>query len=610
MSYKLYIKDSAETWQLLDMGNEKPAMNYQVNNITELKDMQTDYSQALVLPYSPNNCRHFGFSNEFDIDSSVPYMKFECRLFYRESVIAGKGSYLYVDRMSDSGFHTQILSGNVDLFETLKLRKMSEIDLGNYQLGTNNFGYQTGDYVIARANFIQSERDWSSSVLDKAMPFVFLKNAIEKLLLFNGYTLVTNLLNSDWANHAISTCSRIPGLNSFVPLHSFATGSSPNTIPNAGFMKWNTIIINGFGTLFLGQNSESLVWNAGINGTGRTRLKVIIWNAGTTINIKIQNSKTIYFDQTVTSSFPSQEFIYYNTIDLFAEDPIQVTIFIFYTSPAAMQVEFETDQISATEVRSGCHLPISKNLGFDTQYDFFKMFVQLYGMTVIVDNDAKKVYCFTSKKLIDNKQIAIDWSSKLHIAEFEHRHSLEGYAKVNFINFEKYQDDFATIEDRGYFEIADERLSPEKTLFTIGIESGENYSQKFLLAPLTVAKIPLWKREFDEETQTPLFRFEAGKPHIVEITQASSTYYATHVSIQEFISMYYSDFVQMLNGCKVIERSFNLSEEDIELYKSFQNNMPGMFIPVYISHFGRFFYINKIKNFVSGKLTKCELIKL
>jgi hypothetical protein len=34
------------------------------------------------------------------------------------------------------------------------------------------------------------------------------------------------------------------------------------------------------------------------------------------------------------------------------------------------------------------------------------------------------------------------------------------------------------------------------------------------------------------------------------------------------------------------------------------------FIPVYLEKYGSYFYVNKIKNFVAGKLTKVELIRL
>jgi len=47
---------------------------------------------------------------------------------------------------------------------------------------------------------------------------------------------------------------------------------------------------------------------------------------------------------------------------------------------------------------------------------------------------------------------------------------------------------------------------------------------------------------------------------------------------------------------------FNLNEEDIANFKQV--------IPVFIRKYGAFFYVNKIKNYISGKTTQVELIRL
>jgi len=140
-NYRLYIQDISGIWHIADMGDDKPAMNYQVNNIAELKDRQCDYSQNLKLPPTPINCGIFGYSDQLDVITSVPYRKLNCRLFCNESVIAGIGSYLILDKVIDS-FEVQILSGNVDLFETLKSKTMNDLDLGFWQIGTGDFGLQ------------------------------------------------------------------------------------------------------------------------------------------------------------------------------------------------------------------------------------------------------------------------------------------------------------------------------------------------------------------------------------------------------------------------------------------------------------------------------------
>jgi len=66
----------------------------------------------------------------------------------------------------------------------------------------------------------------------------------------------------------------------------------------------------------------------------------------------------------------------------------------------------------------------------------------------------------------------------------------------------------------------------------------------------------------------------------------------------------------MLVNAKLADAEFLLTEQDIEDYKAIKDEVPGVFIPVYLKSAGAYFYINKIKNFVSGRPTKCELVRL
>ncbi len=76
-----------------------------------------------------------------------------------------------------------------------------------------------------------------------------------------------------------------------------------------------------------------------------------------------------------------------------------------------------------------------------------------------------------------------------------------------------------------------------------------------------------------------------------------------HQSAQKYVDEYYKYLSDnMLKEYKIIECWVYLTPRDIENF----NPM----VPVWIDAFGGYFYVNKIKNFVSGKLTKCELVRL
>jgi len=63
-----------------------------------------------------------------------------------------------------------------------------------------------------------------------------------------------------------------------------------------------------------------------------------------------------------------------------------------------------------------------------------------------------------------------------------------------------------------------------------------------------------------------------------------------------------ADVNHLLVNARVLEAEFNLTEWDIEQLD--------LFNPVYIQKYRAWFYISKISNFVAGKLTKVELIKI
>jgi hypothetical protein len=130
--YELHIQGT-DGWKQADLGGEIPVMNYQVNDIAELKDRQAEYSQALKLPKTPNNVRIFEHAGCFDIVTGFPYRRHNCRIYCDERTVAGDGSLLLLQKVSDT-FECQIISGNANFFETLQNTKMSGLDLGTYRI--------------------------------------------------------------------------------------------------------------------------------------------------------------------------------------------------------------------------------------------------------------------------------------------------------------------------------------------------------------------------------------------------------------------------------------------------------------------------------------------
>jgi len=587
--YQLYVEDLNGIWKIADMGDDKPAMNYQANNIAELKDRQANYSQALKLPPTKKNCLIFGMSEQFDVVTVFPYQKHNCRLFSNDTVLAGEGSFLVLDKVTDF-FETQILSGTADFFELMANQKISEINLGYFQRAahTNGSGYSDTKYVYANATFITGGSSVVDNSLLHAYPFIWFRRVIENLMP-TGFTLNTNLTNSDWNTKAISICSLDTDMSSFTP---YSGQASQNGSTSTGYVKYN---VTSAGS----QNNLSSYLN------GTTSILKYKASFGCTFRLDVDNEPNPYTLTIRASKFPAgggAEIILVNNYVLSPGDQFAQILALNYGDELQLTIK-TNNSVSITGnvgivIWSGTDgygdIDIARNIGFDTKLDLFKSFVQLYGLTVLVDNKSKQVYALSMKNLYANKVNAIDWSDKIQAGDPETSFILSGYAQNNYISFEADANGYI---DKGNFTIQNDILDKWKDLFSIKFESGIDYLQ--------IANIPL-----EEKDSEGVVSFKGGKPHIVDIMTASGQKYARHSTVQSFVDSFYPELAAMLDNFKINEEFLSLKDEDVKRYNSIINGVPQMFIPVYVQKYGAYFYVNKIVNYISGELTKCQLIKL
>ncbi|MEI8087089.1 MAG: hypothetical protein WCG93_12845 [Paludibacter sp.] len=584
-------------WSLADLGNDKPAMNYQANNIAELKDRQANYSQALKLPMTKNNCLIFGHSETFDVLTSIPYKKFECRLFSNESVLAGTGSVLIIDKCT-TDFEVAILSGNVDFFELLSNKSMADLDLGTYILGSQTVlnNYSNVNYCIPVATFLAGGTGQINTAAYHCYPFAYLKNAIEKIITSNGYTLITNLLDADWNKKAINVCSLNPNSDS---LNSFEAYAGGNSSAGAGVGEYIVFNINPTGNGLLTAFNESGVkgmrWTSPIDCSIKIAFGVTTPTPLAASDLVIKNNTNVILNLTALNGSINQ------VINVSKGDILEITAWKRPNSsnPARSSYTFRLSEMITETVPTLGKLYISPNLGFDTQFDFFKMFVQVFGLTLSVDNVNKVVRAYTMQKLYDNKVIAKDWSKKLNDVPSDMYFTFGGYAQKNLIKFDDNSADNVT--DSGSFAISNETIEKSKDLFSIKLESGLDR----ILNSHSIANIPL-----EEIDSSNVISFKGGKPHIVNTSSSPITINGTaynlnianHSNSQSFIDSFYTGLVTMLGAAKYTEDFFYLTDKDIEDFNQF--------VPVYVQKYGHYFYVNKIVNYVSGELTKCQLIKL
>ncbi len=610
--YKLYIKDLSNVWKLADLGENKPAMNYQSNDINELKDRKANYSQELQLPFTPVNCAIFGYVNDDDITSNIPYTKLECRLFCGDSLISGKGSFIVLRGVTNK-FNAQILSGTADFFETISKLSPAELDLGIIQLGIEamhpqEFAYYDY-YLYAFLCPYQGGQDNIYLKAEDAIPMVRLKKVVDKICSNLGYTLETNLSDAIFNKYAITISDR-----KALPNELFnAESSGTYNLAYENQLNFN-VVESGMGNLTKffenigGSDFGSLTYKS--TQDAKIKLEITVGSASAPVRLAVNGPGYNYTTQLSNHNI-SQELTLNAgneiTISIGNEQPIPASTIVTYN------ITFEYEAAGDIIQYPGL-LDIARNIRFNSQLEIFKAFVNLFGMIVDVDNNTKKVYAYTTQKLYDNKASAIDWSDKLDVREKNKSFHLTGYAQNNIIQFETNQ--VENITKSGSFPVNDLTLEKTKVLSTIGFESGNDIVVYDIYDnPISCATVPAFQLNNDS-----VFKFKGCKPHIIEILgdfidvpiyegsggSPVTTYQynqTKHVDLQHQIDTFYGSLINgMLTDTLTIERKFKLSAEDIEDFNQF--------FPVYIANYGRYFYVNKIKNFMEKKLTNCELIKL
>lgn len=576
MKYKLLIQNASGAWVGLDM-NESPAMNYQINNLAELKDRQMSYSQNIKLPITPDNCRALGFVDIFEVDTSIPYEPRPCRLLCDGVNIGGSGSILFVDKVTLLNIECQIVSGTTDLLEKLENLDLWDIDYDTVWSGAN---VGTADlsarwqYLLTTVdkgaqliptqtvfNIFGTGSDGRSKVdmryLFPAVPF---RRTVEHILNKQGYSLVTDL--DDFPQHANDYITpakaevSLPFVENFNGLCSGAVSYPLSSRPYAVNMYYNYIgddtgkvsYSGGFspefpyddsnlgnavlkqGCVFTADAPTKLSVDMSIDAiTASQRLRVRGWVA---IAYTTINGTDISQEPRVQSLYVSPRggaAATFEDIELSRGEKLMCGFIVYLNTPNSISdvklvsdIEFKPSATSDQDIAYGDTINVLSSLGFKNQSEFLKTFLQAYGLTMDIDHTTKTVYAYTMNTLYKRRDAGdfYDWTRKL-IIENENGFGFRlSYAQNNYIKLQDNTDD--DVQDRGNIPVADKTLESTKDLFTLPFEAGRNLTGK--ISPsltITVANLPIYKTEIPEVEEGQPFditrTYAGGKAHIVTV---------------------------------------------------------------------------------------------
>lgn len=665
MNYELLMKGiDGEVWSL-DLPLDAPAMNYQINNLAELKDRNASYSQRISLPRTTHNEQAFQFSFVVGSDSGVPYMKFPCQLFYEGALISPAGAVLNIVDVSDTSIGVQILGATVDLFDTLNNTDAKDPGDGMFLLKWYTDTMGSSDRYLSGPGEVKILYFWLYATLQKnpnfppfAMEAIRQVGELDKFYPhLNWYDLVTWIF--DRAGYSLETdVDPVDRAEMFLPCTYPVLADNPKA-PTASGTGWirNFTVGTPAGVIWKGSPgvtlSDPVAGRLNIGSGSGTFNWMTLWDTTITFRFSwsnisaIKNSsvavKVTHYKNDGTSAVVLTRSWSTGSsgsasvdIQMEAGEHILVsgTLAVVTNPGSSFDMRFPVS-ITAPPVpetspgdkpQPGLTYDLLASTGFKSLGDIVKAFVQLFGLTVDVNPVTKVARAYSIREFYNRRSSSgKNWSDKLIKGkDTKLTFQLSSYAQSNEIKLEDNKDNNVT--DSYKFSIPDVNLQPTKLLFQIGFLAGLNqklYDADITSKTHTLANYPIWtvnrgRMENGEMTETTWEYNVLSKPMVVHINGSDymrpkvrvgytitqvRLYTAYFKNLNYYVPKYYDKLINnILKRPKILQVQILLDSLDIQSLD--------LFNPIWLEEHGFWFYVSKINNFQAGKIPKVDLIRM
>jgi hypothetical protein len=631
---EVYINDQLVD---LDEGKSPIRLTYAVNDLAELKDRQAYSTNSFKLPLTQNNLSICGFPLDAPIIGLQPYRKNTGKVVQGGVEILVNGIAL-ITGASDS-IQVQILSGLKGFFDTIADKKLSELDLSAYdhvwdlatvagsQLNTDGFIYPVIDYgglsVTDRRADVRQLR-----------PATFRKTIIEQIAIDAGYSI-----SGSYTAYQKYIDSLVPFTNDKFS-HSKDYADNLATYNTSARKTIDQQITSGDRNQIIvfqddATTDPSGAWSgseftAQVTGNYAVQLNydltmVRVVFGGSTPDLYVSIQKLIggtWVDQagnltTCTNAIAvPQDFNGQSVsvnISLLAGEKLRVNSLQgpsnnrqFDTMKAGASISFNPiveDVIYKSDVQLAATLPDV------TQKNFFKDFLQQFGLTVIPDNYRKSLLLINMEDVYANKPNAEDITDKLFNSVDDVTFALDGYG-IN--NYAKYKEDDNVLAGlgNGVMTLDNLTLNAEVTIIESIFAASQSVIKMGGVSVTEIKKIEdiAVNSDFKVKTQPRILLNGLLSTRFIffdnvafqEVFQISLPKF-DGLSYVDLLSENYPEFQRMLYRPYIVEKQILLSEVDIA-------NIDWR-IPVYDKNTASYYYKNQI-TYQQGQVSTISLIRM
>lgn len=632
------------------------ALTKQINDIAEIQKRNADFTNRITAERTPTNNAIAEMLNLPGNTSTRPYKYGRAKIISNGITIASSGIALLVETKNQKVYEYIIYAGNYDLYSKILDKYITDLNwedlihiftMDNAYAARNN----TSGYIYPIAETLDGRlSQYQPWVIDMRyqVPHVFMKTIWQKIFeeagleyygdFFDTFEFKNKLVAADrnyykdvaialdnyngvrTANDSFgcaSGCTDNPIVFNMdvdsepVPSTSYNSTTNQYTVAEGGEFQFTVTI--DYQAYFLWE----IIVEIKVNGS----------TVSSTVTEPHQRNYPLPDVGTVTASA---------SLTLQRGDVVTITYICdndndtggtSYPWATITNVDLKIQQLSVKLFLYNSIVDFSNNLPKIKQLDFLISMMQQHGLIYRMDIYGKYEF-ITIDDLLKGVAGKQDFSLKLH-AETSEVYRIGSYNKINNFTYAYYDEDLlgSKYADAS-FNIDIDDLNKEAQIIGSSIQACGDY----LLFDTwqRIASLHSYKNNADS-TQPPNFELnDNNRLKTVMLNRRVISNGATHYNLrvytlsgftgmgignieypvaqftpltwQNLMTEYYPTFIKMVQ--KPVKKKVFLWLTPIDIYSL------NMFKIIFLQQYQSYFYLNKVNNFIAGKPSDCELIKI
>lgn len=634
--------------------DETIAITKQAAKVGDFSTVLADGTNEVTVPLTPKNQLIMDNAHLIPSDSAKPYGRLDATLI-QEGYETIQDGYAIIKSSADN-FSLQVVGGNASFFNLIKDLNVRELDFSDYDhfwINQNVFDRRNETDGLVYAIFEQSLDDFTMDEYapsqyavntDQILPSFYVKSIIEKIFSERGYSFVTDLVSEDIYDKAVAFRAKIPNRGTIMDYHEctvrnegnytiidpiltpysfFNASIDPNSHEYASSAELVDSIDGGTGKfVFTDSCTATVSFNIIISSPYLTNIYIDVFytTANGIVNFQTEEVSvgigTSTYDATFTINVTEYEGeIYFRSKVLSTVLPsVQVLIDSTFTVSNVTLIENTTvtQSFPYNYITGVLPCPDMK------QADLLKEMARIYQWVFDTNELTHTVTARRFDQIKDRISQAIDLSEKIDARRIKTTFGIDGFAQTNALRYK--EDDITKYDAVGYINVADTTLNAEKDYVKMSQFAASSTRLRFdtvnaPYVPMFEGNLPtngLTDRIFLVRRVTPFaaninFARVGDTPSNIPTDDVTFAYFAEagnsdSLDFPTLIERFYQTVIDMNDRGKSIECDMNLNIKDVMNYDPLT--------PVYIQHFGNYFYWEKLSNYVKDKLTKCKFVKI